>query len=80
MREAKAEPLNRRQREILDFLRAEIKTKGYPPTIREIGLAVGLRSTSSVHSHLNALETKGYIRRSPIELRAKDETPGDDSI
>ena len=63
MGETNPKPLTQRQRDILEFLRSEIKSKGYTPTIRDIGLAVGLRSTSSVHSYLNALETSGYIRR-----------------
>ncbi len=64
------EDLNTRQIQILEFIRKEIKQKGYPPAVREIGGAVGLRSSSTVHSHLNVLETKGYIRRDPTKPRA----------
>ena len=59
-----------KQREILEYIKQEILKKGYPPAVREIGEAVNLKSTSSVHSHLNALEKKGYIRRDPTKPRA----------
>lgn len=59
-----------RQREILDFIRAELHRRGYPPSVREIGEAVGLSSSSTVHSHLAALEAKGFIRRDPSKPRA----------
>jgi repressor LexA len=62
--------LTDRQREILDFIKAEMRRKGYPPTVRDIGLAVGLSSSSTVHSHLNALEAKGLIKRDPSKPRA----------
>lgn len=62
--------LTRRQQEILDFIRADIHRRGYPPSVREIGEAVGLSSSSTVHSHLTALETKGFIRRDPSKPRA----------
>jgi repressor LexA len=62
--------LTDRQREILDFIKAEMRRKGYPPTVRDIGQAVGLSSSSTVHSHLNALEAKGLIRRDPSKPRA----------
>jgi len=62
--------LTRRQQEILEFIRAEIHRVGYPPSVREIGEAVGLSSSSTVHSHLAALETKGFIRRDPSKPRA----------
>lgn len=62
--------VTRRQAEILDFIRAEIHRKGYPPSVREIGVAVGLSSSSTVHSHLAALEAKGLIRRDPSKPRA----------
>lgn len=61
--------LTKRQREILDFITAEIHRKGYPPSVREIGMAVGLSSSSTVHSHLAALEAKGFIRRDPTKPR-----------
>lgn len=59
-----------RQREILDFIRAEIHRRGFPPSVREIGEAVGLSSSSTVHSHLAALEEKGFLRRDPSKPRA----------
>ena len=59
-----------KQQEILDFLKKEILTKGYPPAVREICEAVHLKSTSSVHSHLETLEKNGYIRRDPTKPRA----------
>ncbi len=62
--------LTARQREILDFIRAEIHRRGFPPSVREIGEAVGLSSSSTVHSHLAALEAKGLIRRDPSKPRA----------
>lgn len=62
--------LTSRQREVLDFIRAEIHRRGFPPSVREIGEAVGLSSSSTVHSHLAALEAKGLIRRDPSKPRA----------
>ena len=62
--------LTKRQQEILDFIRAEIHRRGFPPSVREIGEAVGLSSSSTVHSHLAALESKGLIRRDPSKPRA----------
>ncbi|MDI6689003.1 MAG: transcriptional repressor LexA [Actinomycetota bacterium] len=62
--------LTKRQQQILDFILSEIHRKGYPPSVREIGKAVGLSSSSTVHSHLAALEEKGYIRRDPSKPRA----------
>ncbi len=62
--------LTRRQQQILDFIRSEIHLRGYPPSVREIGQHVGLSSSSTVHSHLAALEHKGYIRRDPTKPRA----------
>ena len=59
-----------KQQELLDFLKKEILTKGYPPAVREICEAVHLKSTSSVHSHLETLEKNGYIRRDPTKPRA----------
>lgn len=59
-----------KQREILDYIKTEILNKGYPPTVRDICEAVKLKSTSSVHSHLEALEKNGYIRRDPTKPRA----------
>lgn len=62
--------LTGRQSQILDFIRAEIHKRGFPPSVREIGEAVGLSSSSTVHSHLAALEAKGFIRRDPSKPRA----------
>ena len=59
-----------RQRQILDFIRQKSEIQGYPPSVREIGHAVGLKSTSTVHGHLLKLEKKGYIRRDPNKPRA----------
>jgi len=58
------------QQRILEFIKQEIDEKGYPPSVREICAAVGLRSTSTVHAHLNHLEEKGLIRRDPTKPRA----------
>jgi repressor LexA len=59
-----------KQQEILDFMKEQILEKGYPPAVREICSAVHLKSTSSVHSHLETLEKNGYIRRDPTKPRA----------
>lgn len=59
-----------KQQEILDYLKAAILDRGYPPSVREICEAVNLKSTSSVFSHLERLEMKGYIRRDPTKPRA----------
>ena len=59
-----------KQQEILDYLKRQIINKGYPPAVREICEAVHLKSTSSVHSHLESLEKNGYIRRDPTKPRA----------
>ncbi|MFB5084330.1 transcriptional repressor LexA [Symbiobacterium thermophilum] len=64
------EPLTERQRQILQFIKDEIRTKGYPPSVREIGEAIGLSSSSTVHGHMTRLEEKGYIRRDPTKPRA----------
>ena len=62
--------ISEKQREILDYIKTEILNKGYPPTVRDICEAVKLKSTSSVHSHLETLEKNGYIRRDPTKPRA----------
>lgn len=62
--------ISNKQMEILEFLKSEILNKGYPPAVREICEAVKLKSTSSVHSHLETLEKNGYIRRDPAKPRA----------
>lgn len=59
-----------KQRQILEYMKEQILSKGYPPSVREICAAVGLKSTSSVHSHLETLEERGYIRRDPTKPRA----------
>ena len=59
-----------KQQEILDYIKKEILKRGYPPAVREICEAVHLKSTSSVHSHLETLEKNGYIRRDPTKPRA----------
>ncbi|HHY06257.1 MAG TPA: transcriptional repressor LexA, partial [Clostridia bacterium] len=64
------EDLTERQKEILKVIVEEIKRKGYPPTVREIGKIVGLSSSATVHNHLNQLEKKGYIRKDPTKPRA----------
>lgn len=64
------ERLTPRQQKIYDFIKDEVRNKGYPPSVREIGEAVGLRSSSTVHAHLEKLEHKGYIRRDPTKPRA----------
>ena len=62
--------LTRRQQEILTFIQRHSDAHGYPPSVREIGQALGLTSSSTVHSHLSALEKKGYLRRDPSKPRA----------
>jgi repressor LexA len=62
--------LSKRQQDILSFIKDEVQKKGYPPSVREIGEAVGLASSSTVHGHLARLETKGLIRRDPTKPRA----------
>jgi repressor LexA len=64
--------LTRRQREILDVVHAHIEEHGYPPTVREIGEAVGLTSSSTVHAHLQALERHGALKRGQAKPRAID--------
>ena len=72
--------LTERQRTILDVIRASVTTRGYPPSIREIGDAVGLTSTSSVAHQLRTLERKGYLRRDPNRPRAVDVRGADDNV
>jgi len=62
--------LGEKQQLILNYIKKEILAKGYPPSVREIGVAVGLKSTSTVHGHLERLEKKGIIRRDPTKPRA----------
>ncbi|PTI23175.1 transcriptional repressor LexA [Staphylococcus xylosus] len=62
--------LTKRQNEIFEYIKQTVQSKGYPPSVREIGEAVGLASSSTVHGHLSRLEEKGYIRRDPTKPRA----------
>ena len=62
--------LSTRQREILELIRTKVAERGYPPSVREIGDALGLRSPSTVHSHLSSLVKAGYLRRDPSKPRA----------
>jgi repressor LexA len=62
--------LTDRQRQVLEFIKVETERQGFPPTVRDIGAAVGLSSSSTVHAHLAALEAKGLIRRDPSKPRA----------
>ena len=66
---AAQEKITPKQQEILEYIKETILKKGYPPSVREICEAVRLKSTSSVHSHLETLEQKGYIRRDPTKPR-----------
>jgi repressor LexA len=74
-----ASALTERQRTILNVIRASVTSRGYPPSIREIGDAVGLTSTSSVAHQLRTLERKGYLRRDPNRPRAVDIRGADDA-
>lgn len=62
--------ISKKQSEILEFMKSYIQDKGYPPSVREMCVGVNLKSTSSVHSHLETLEKNGYIRRDPSKPRA----------
>jgi repressor LexA len=62
--------LTKRQEQTLDFIRESIRGRGYPPTLREIGEHMGIRSTNGVNDHLRALERKGYLRREDMKSRA----------
>ncbi len=70
MPEKKIKKISRKQQEILDYLKSEILRRGFPPSVREICEAVNLKSTSSVHAHLETLEKNGYIRRDATKPRA----------
>lgn len=76
--------LTKRQAQTLDFIRQSIEQRGYPPTLREIGESMGIRSTNGVNDHLRALERKGYLRREDMKSRAlrlvgrETETPSTD--
>ncbi|MBI4744459.1 MAG: transcriptional repressor LexA [Actinobacteria bacterium] len=62
--------LSPRQKEVLDFIVSEIHRKGYPPSIREIGKFIGVKSSATAYSHLDILEKKGYVRKDPTKPRA----------
>src|SRR5207253_11088334 len=62
--------LGPRQKRILEFILSTVEARGYPPSVREIAEAVGLASPSTVHAHLEALQSKGYIRKDPTKPRA----------
>ncbi|MDQ2754075.1 MAG: transcriptional repressor LexA [Actinomycetota bacterium] len=64
--------LTGKRREILDFIAAHLKARGFPPSVREIGEAVGLTSSSTVHTHLTTLQRQGYLRRDPDKPRAME--------
>ncbi len=64
--------LTDRQRQVLEYIDSCVRDKGYPPSVREIGEAVGLSSPSTVHAHLAALQDKGFLRRDPTKPRAMD--------
>lgn len=64
--------LTGKRKQILDFIAEELAARGYPPSVREIGHAVGLTSSSTVHAHLNTLERQGYLRRDPTKPRAME--------
>lgn len=72
--------LSKKQLEVLKYIKGEINKKGYPPSVREICEAVSLKSTSTVHGHLERLEKKGYIRRDPTKPRAIEVIDGSSSI
>ncbi len=78
-KKASKKKLGPRQLEILEFIRKNIREKGYPPSVREIGKAVGLRSPSTVHNHLERLQKFGYIQKNPAQPRTigllKEEYP-----
>ncbi len=65
-------PRGDNQQRILDFIKSEIQTKGYPPSVREIANAVGLKSTSTVHGHLQRLEKRGLLHRDAMKPRAME--------
>lgn len=67
---ATTQPLTARQQQILEFIESQLRERGYPPSVREIGEAVGLTSPSTVHSHLATLQKLGYLRRDPTKPRA----------
>lgn len=73
------QPISEKQKEILSYIHDEVSSRGFPPSVREIGSAVGLKSPSTVHYHLNALERAGYIERDNGKTRAISIVAGVDS-
>lgn len=69
--------LTSRQKQVLQVIREFIKKRGYPPTVREVGQILGLTSSASIHAHMTALETAGYISRDPMKPRALEVTMDD---
>ncbi|HET6794191.1 MAG TPA: transcriptional repressor LexA [Acidimicrobiales bacterium] len=67
---AQGSALTGKRRQILDFIAEQLRERGYPPSVREIGEAVGLTSSSTVHAHLATLQRQGYLRRDPTKPRA----------
>ena len=67
---AKGDQLTGKRREILEFIESQLRDRGFPPSVREIGEAVGLTSSSTVHAHLATLQRQGYLRRDPTKPRA----------
>lgn len=79
------EKLTKKQNQVLDYLKKSMAKNGYPPTVREIGAALGLKSPATTHVHLNTLEKKGYIRKigtknRAIELLVKNEYEKEDIV
>lgn len=68
--------LTKRQQMVLDYIRRQIEDRGFPPTLREIGIHMGIRSTNGVNDHLRALERKGYLKREDMKSRALRPTTG----
>ena len=66
------ENLTEKEKQVLTFIKHNVMSKGYPPSVREIGQSVGLSSSSTVHSYLKKLENKGYLRRDPNKTRAME--------
>src|SRR4051794_41286440 len=76
---APSSPLTGKRREILEFIDEKQRSRGYPPSVREIGEAVGLTSSSTVHSHLSTLQRQGYLRRDPTKPPALQVRRGPES-
>ncbi len=72
--------LSHREKQILEYICKVLESRGYPPSVREIGLAVNLKSSSTVHGYLASLEEKGYIRRDPTKPRAIEVLLGPDDL